>query len=112
MYVKKISINSKKINYQFIKFLVIKRRRRELARKARLEGFERRYLQVYAQCYCEINRLSAERKPGRCVNGINKIVIFTYFSCFAAYKGKISLLFATGSQLQNFHPTKCLCQVK
>nr|CAD2184833.1 unnamed protein product [Meloidogyne enterolobii] len=74
---------------------LIKRRRRELARKARLEGFERRYLQVYAQCYCEINRLSAERKPG---------------SCFAAYKGKISLLFATGSQLQNFHPTKCLCQ--
>uniref|UniRef100_A0A1I8B7R6 Uncharacterized protein n=1 Tax=Meloidogyne hapla TaxID=6305 RepID=A0A1I8B7R6_MELHA len=49
----------------------IKRRRRELAMKARLEGFERRYLQVYAQCYCEINRLSAEKKPG---------------SCFAAYK--------------------------
>lgn len=28
--------------------------------------FERRYHQVLAQCYCEINRISAERKRGSC----------------------------------------------
>lgn len=56
----------------------------------------RRYLQVYAQCYCEINRLSGERKRG---------------SCFAAYRGKISLVFDDNRQLHNFHPTKCLCQL-
>ena len=27
---------------------------------------QRRYLQVYAQCYCEISRLTAERKRGSC----------------------------------------------
>ncbi|KAI1727475.1 amiloride-sensitive sodium channel domain-containing protein [Ditylenchus destructor] len=57
---------------------------------------ERRYLQVYAQCYCEINRLSGERKRG---------------SCFGIYKGKVSLDVADGFNLHNFHPTKCLCQL-
>ena len=32
---------------------------------------ERRYMQVYAQCYCQLNRLSSVRKRG---------------SCYAAYK--------------------------
>ncbi|CEF60105.1 Na+ channel, amiloride-sensitive family and Degenerin family-containing protein [Strongyloides ratti] len=55
----------------------------------------RRYLQVLAQCYCEISTLSGIRKKG---------------SCFAAYKGNISLTF-TGNNLHNFHPSKCLCQL-
>uniref|UniRef100_A0A0K0EM92 Degenerin-like protein unc-105 n=1 Tax=Strongyloides stercoralis TaxID=6248 RepID=A0A0K0EM92_STRER len=55
----------------------------------------RRYLQVLAQCYCEISILSGIRKKG---------------SCFAAYKGNISLTF-TGNNLHNFHPSKCLCQL-
>uniref|UniRef100_A0A7E4WDD4 Degenerin-like protein unc-105 n=1 Tax=Panagrellus redivivus TaxID=6233 RepID=A0A7E4WDD4_PANRE len=59
------------------------------------EAKNRRYHQVYAQCYCEVNMLSGERKPG---------------SCFAAFKGKISLSF-TDNQLNKFHPSKCLCQL-
>ena len=39
--------------------------------------FERRYLQVHAQCFCEIDRLSSERKAG---------------SCFAIYDGKVGHL--------------------
>ncbi|CAD5211340.1 unnamed protein product [Bursaphelenchus okinawaensis] len=56
---------------------------------------DRRYLQVYAQCYCEINRLSGERRSG---------------SCFGVHKGKIALNFIDNN-LHNFHPTKCLCQL-
>lgn len=55
----------------------------------------RRYLQVYAQCYCEINRLSGERTTG---------------SCFGVHGGKIALSFLNNN-LHNFHPTKCLCQL-
>uniref|UniRef100_A0A183CJD3 Degenerin-like protein unc-105 n=1 Tax=Globodera pallida TaxID=36090 RepID=A0A183CJD3_GLOPA len=75
----------------------VRRKRRQLQKKAReTKNFERRYLQVYAQCYCELSRLSAERRRG---------------SCFAAYKGNVSLSFGVDSQLHNYHPTKCLCQL-
>ncbi|KAL3084435.1 hypothetical protein niasHT_035237 [Heterodera trifolii] len=75
----------------------VRRKRRQLQKKAReTKNFERRYLQVYAQCYCELSRLSAERKRG---------------SCFAAYKGNVSLSFGVDTQLHNYHPTKCLCQL-
>uniref|UniRef100_A0A0K0FBV5 Degenerin-like protein unc-105 (projected from Caenorhabditis elegans ortholog unc-105) n=1 Tax=Strongyloides venezuelensis TaxID=75913 RepID=A0A0K0FBV5_STRVS len=68
-----------------------------LSRKKREEpnSESRRYLQVLAQCYCEVSTLSGVRKKG---------------SCFAAYKGNISLTF-TGNNLHNFHPSKCLCQL-
>lgn len=63
----------------------VKRSRREAkdkeAERATAEGgrdwremalaIHRRYLQVYATCYCEVNRLSSVRKRG---------------SCYAAYK--------------------------
>jgi hypothetical protein len=67
------------------------RRRRQHSNESK----RRRYHQVYAQCYCELNKLSGERKKG---------------SCFAAYKGKISLSFAE-NVLHNFHPSKCICQL-
>ncbi|VDM40283.1 unnamed protein product [Toxocara canis] len=54
----------------------------------------RRYHQVYAQCICEVNALSGERKKG---------------SCFAAYKGNISITFS--ESIQRFHPSKCICQL-
>ncbi|CAD5215699.1 unnamed protein product [Bursaphelenchus xylophilus] len=72
------------------------RERRRLRRQ--LNGTiseDRRYLQVYAQCYCEINRLSGERRSG---------------SCFGVHKGKIALSFIDNN-LHNFHPTRCLCQL-
>uniref|UniRef100_A0A0N4ZC81 Degenerin-like protein unc-105 n=1 Tax=Parastrongyloides trichosuri TaxID=131310 RepID=A0A0N4ZC81_PARTI len=68
-----------------------------IARRKREESNNesRRYLQVLAQCYCEISTLSGIRKKG---------------SCFAAYKGNISLTFS-GNNLHNYHPSKCLCQL-
>uniref|UniRef100_A0A0M3JUD3 Degenerin-like protein unc-105 (inferred by orthology to a C. elegans protein) n=1 Tax=Anisakis simplex TaxID=6269 RepID=A0A0M3JUD3_ANISI len=54
----------------------------------------RRYHQVYAQCICEVNALSGERKKG---------------SCFAAYKGNISITFS--DTIQRYHPSKCICQL-
>jgi hypothetical protein len=68
-----------------------KRRKRQLGNESK----NRRYHQVYAQCYCEINRISGERKRG---------------SCFAAYKGQVSLTFGSNN-LHNYHPTRCLCQL-
>ncbi|KAL7071408.1 hypothetical protein ACQ4LE_009146 [Meloidogyne hapla] len=56
---------------------------------------DRRYLQVYAQCYCEMNRLSSVRKRG---------------SCHAYYKRRASFLYQPGQKLLIFYPTKCLCQ--
>uniref|UniRef100_A0A914RGD6 Amiloride-sensitive sodium channel n=1 Tax=Parascaris equorum TaxID=6256 RepID=A0A914RGD6_PAREQ len=50
------------------------REKRETLNETRI----RRYHQVYAQCICEVNALSGERKKG---------------SCFAAYKGNISITF-------------------
>ncbi|KAI6194169.1 Degenerin [Aphelenchoides besseyi] len=70
-----------------------RRLRRELNKST--NNTNRRYLQVYAQCYCEINRLSGERRPG---------------SCYGAHKGQIQLSFSD-SNLHNFHPTRCLCQL-
>ncbi|KAK0395432.1 hypothetical protein QR680_001279 [Steinernema hermaphroditum] len=66
------------------------RRKRQLSNESKT----RRYHQVYAQCFCGINRISGERKKG---------------SCYAAYKGKVSLNFADA--MQHFAPTKCLCQL-
>ncbi|TMS35153.1 hypothetical protein L596_002611 [Steinernema carpocapsae] len=66
------------------------RRKRQLSNESKT----RRYHQVYAQCFCGINRISGERKKG---------------SCYAAYKGKVSLNFADA--MQHFSPTRCLCQL-
>uniref|UniRef100_A0AAF5RWC9 Uncharacterized protein n=1 Tax=Wuchereria bancrofti TaxID=6293 RepID=A0AAF5RWC9_WUCBA len=54
----------------------------------------RRYHQVYVQCLCEISSVTGERKKG---------------SCFAAYKGNISIQFT--NVLARFYPSKCICQL-
>ncbi|CAG9530017.1 unnamed protein product [Cercopithifilaria johnstoni] len=54
----------------------------------------RRYHQASVHCLCEINSLTGERKKG---------------SCFAAYKGNISIQFT--DVLARFYPSKCLCQL-
>lgn len=54
----------------------------------------RRYHQVSAQCLCEVNSLTGARKKG---------------SCFAAYKGNISIQF--DDSLARFHPSRCICQL-
>ncbi|VBB26492.1 unnamed protein product [Acanthocheilonema viteae] len=54
----------------------------------------RRYHQASVQCLCEINGISGERKKG---------------SCFAAYKGNISIQFTDA--LARFYPSKCICQL-
>ncbi|KAF7636549.1 hypothetical protein Mgra_00003938 [Meloidogyne graminicola] len=56
---------------------------------------DRRYLQVYAQCYCEIDRRSSARKRG---------------SCYAYYKHRPSFLYQPEQKLLIYYPTKCLCQ--
>uniref|UniRef100_A0A915B2H7 Degenerin n=1 Tax=Parascaris univalens TaxID=6257 RepID=A0A915B2H7_PARUN len=66
------------------------REKRETLNETRI----RRYHQVYAQCICEVNALSGERKKG---------------SCFAAYKGNISITFS--ETIQRFHPSRCICQL-
>ncbi|CAI4232087.1 unnamed protein product [Auanema sp. JU1783] len=60
--------------------------------KPRKRKEERRYHQAFAQCLCDVNPLTAERKG----------------ACFAANKGKISV--ELGYSISNLHPTKCLCQ--
>uniref|UniRef100_A0A915PQI3 Uncharacterized protein n=1 Tax=Setaria digitata TaxID=48799 RepID=A0A915PQI3_9BILA len=54
----------------------------------------RRYHQASVQCLCEINSLTGERKKG---------------SCFAAYKGNISIQFT--DTLARFYPSMCICQL-
>ncbi|VDK83305.1 unnamed protein product [Litomosoides sigmodontis] len=54
----------------------------------------RRYHQASVQCLCEINAVTGERKKG---------------SCFAAYKGNISIQFT--DVLARFYPSKCICQL-
>ncbi|KAL3111322.1 hypothetical protein niasHT_013364 [Heterodera trifolii] len=72
-------------------------------------AIHRRYLQVYATCYCEVSRLSSVRKQG---------------SCYAAYKNRVTVRFLDNANNNNgtdeqqqqqhmhyFYPTKCLCQL-
>uniref|UniRef100_A0A1I7WY49 COesterase domain-containing protein n=1 Tax=Heterorhabditis bacteriophora TaxID=37862 RepID=A0A1I7WY49_HETBA len=66
---------------------------RRQKRKPRRRKHERRYHQAFAQCLCDVDQLTAERKG----------------SCFAAYRGKISLDFS--STPRNLHPSRCLCQL-
>ncbi|VDM91990.1 unnamed protein product [Onchocerca ochengi] len=54
----------------------------------------RRYHQASVQCLCQINSLTGERKKG---------------SCFAAYKGNISIQLT--DVLSRFYPSKCICQL-
>lgn len=54
----------------------------------------RRYHQAFVQCLCEINSVTGEREKG---------------SCFAAYKGNISIQFT--NVLARFYPSKCICQL-
>ncbi|CAJ0959859.1 unnamed protein product, partial [Mesorhabditis belari] len=53
----------------------------------------RRYHQVFAQCLCDVDAITGERKGG----------------CMAAQQGKIS--FGFEAMQFNLHPAKCLCQL-
>ncbi|CAB3404499.1 unnamed protein product [Caenorhabditis bovis] len=71
----------------------VRRAKRKAKGKARLR--DRRYHQALAQCLCDINPISAERKG----------------SCFAAFKGKIEIDTNTTFGLWNLHTSRCLCQL-
>ncbi|KAE9413773.1 hypothetical protein Angca_002758, partial [Angiostrongylus cantonensis] len=62
-------------------------------RKSKRRKHDRRYHQALAQCLCDIDPLTAERKG----------------SCFAAYKGKISV--DVLSTPRSLHASRCLCQL-
>ncbi|VDM57651.1 unnamed protein product [Angiostrongylus costaricensis] len=66
---------------------------RRQKRKSKRRKHDRRYHQALAQCLCDIDPLTAERKG----------------SCFAAYKGKISV--DVLSTPRSLHASRCLCQL-
>ncbi|KAK6042727.1 hypothetical protein COOONC_19771 [Cooperia oncophora] len=62
-------------------------------RKPKRRKRDRRYHQALAQCLCDIDPLTAERKG----------------SCFAAYKGKVAVDIALSPR--SLHASRCLCQL-
>ncbi|KJH44648.1 degenerin [Dictyocaulus viviparus] len=66
---------------------------RRQKRKSKRRKYDRRYHQALAQCLCDIDPLTAERKG----------------SCFAAYKGKISV--DVSHTPRSLHASRCLCQL-
>ncbi|KAK6739234.1 hypothetical protein RB195_020971 [Necator americanus] len=62
-------------------------------RKPKRRKHDRRYHQALAECLCDIDPLTAERKG----------------SCFAAYKGKISVDISLTPR--SLHASRCLCQL-
>lgn len=66
---------------------------RRQKRKPKRRKHERRYHQALAQCLCDIDPLTAERKG----------------SCFAAYKGKIAVDMTFSPR--SLHASRCLCQL-
>nr|CAD2202286.1 unnamed protein product [Meloidogyne enterolobii] len=71
---------------------------------------ERRYLQVYAQCYCEMNRLSSVRKRGSCYAHY-KVRRQIWCKVELNLKRRASFLYQPGQKLLIFYQTKCLCQL-
>ncbi|XGW10769.1 hypothetical protein V3C99_012346 [Haemonchus contortus] len=68
-------------------------RARRHKRKPKRRKRDRRYHQALAQCLCDIDPLTAERKG----------------SCFAAYKGKVAVDISLSPR--NLHASRCLCQL-
>ncbi|CAJ0564660.1 unnamed protein product, partial [Mesorhabditis spiculigera] len=58
------------------------------------KAHNRRYHQVFAQCLCDVDTISGERKGG----------------CIVAQSGKVSFGFTSATPF-NLHPAKCLCQL-
>lgn len=72
---------------------------------------ERRYLQVYAQCYCQMNRLSSVRKRGSCYAAYKVGNCWTMWERENFLQGRVSFTYQSGQELHVFYPAKCLCQL-
>ncbi|PAV61047.1 hypothetical protein WR25_10364 [Diploscapter pachys] len=74
---------------------LISRVRRQKRKTARRRS-KARYLQAFAQCLCDVNLITGERKG----------------SCFGAYQGKIAVqLNESVRTFGNLQPSRCLCQL-
>ncbi|CCF23432.1 Degenerin-like protein unc-105 [Caenorhabditis elegans] len=71
----------------------VRRAKRKAKGKPRLR--DRRYHQAFAQCLCDIEQLTGDRKG----------------SCFAAFKGKIEIDTNNTAGFMNLHTSRCLCQL-
>ncbi|ULU04323.1 hypothetical protein L3Y34_017240 [Caenorhabditis briggsae] len=71
----------------------VRRAKRKAKGKPRLR--DRRYHQAFAQCLCDIEPLTGDRKG----------------SCFAAFKGKIEIDTNSTAGFMNLHTSRCLCQL-
>ncbi|CAD6191735.1 unnamed protein product [Caenorhabditis auriculariae] len=68
--------------------------RRAKRKTRRRKEKDRRYYQAFAQCLCDIDPLTAERRG----------------SCFAAYKGRITVETNDTNSIRSLHQSRCLCQ--
>lgn len=83
--------HSKSFLFNFTLALVRRQKRKTARRRSKA-----RYLQAFAQCLCDINPITGERKG----------------SCFGAYQGKIAVqLNESVRTFGNLQPSRCLCQL-